>query len=479
MNIFEHFDQAQEAINKVNESGIQGITQMAKKYKKATGYFHMDLDGVTSAIAMKAYLESYGIKTTKLVPINYGDKEFSAAKADKGSLKWMVDFAHSKPFLNIHTDHHDSQSGVSKGTATAFTEAPANVTAISAKISPRDLFPQEDLKLIAMVDSADYARNGVTPDQVMNSAFEVDTSVDVAGNRQMMGLVVNKLLLANKNKKDFLTDLVDQANPSLISMYNIIIKLSKKAGFRPPATVGVGTKNYQEQQKNALQKPMVDPMKLKSGQATRWNDTIVQYGGGFMGGANVYDRYTPFKLNPDAHFYIIGWPMGLVQLSKNPFVSLKNPYHFGDLALKKVLSGSKWKGKLSKIKVTLRDMKYIFEKDIKPKDREALGFSWDDLVALFDDKQVKGVSFSSEGGWTNFLRSITNVKFNQLSKKQLAMMEKVSISLYDLMMAQSGGHKDITNVSGWNFAGKDYVDNLMKPFMKDLANEMKDKSLEG
>ena len=101
MKLYEHIEQAQEAISRVDESGIRNIKQMAKKYKTATGYFHMDLDGVTSAIAMKAYLESYGIKTTKLVPINYGDKEFSAAKADKGSLKWMVDFAHSKPFLNV------------------------------------------------------------------------------------------------------------------------------------------------------------------------------------------------------------------------------------------------------------------------------------------------------------------------------------------------------------------------------------------
>ena len=37
-------------------SGIRNIKQLAKKYKKAEIYFHIDLDGVTSALAMKEYL---------------------------------------------------------------------------------------------------------------------------------------------------------------------------------------------------------------------------------------------------------------------------------------------------------------------------------------------------------------------------------------------------------------------------------------
>ena len=43
------------------ESGIRGIKDLARRYKKAKIYYHMDLDGVTTAIAMKNYLEQNGI----------------------------------------------------------------------------------------------------------------------------------------------------------------------------------------------------------------------------------------------------------------------------------------------------------------------------------------------------------------------------------------------------------------------------------
>ena len=43
------------------ESGIRDIKNIAKRYKKAKIYFHQDLDGVTTAIAMKNYLEQNGI----------------------------------------------------------------------------------------------------------------------------------------------------------------------------------------------------------------------------------------------------------------------------------------------------------------------------------------------------------------------------------------------------------------------------------
>ncbi|NIQ04724.1 MAG: hypothetical protein GWO20_03025, partial [Candidatus Korarchaeota archaeon] len=71
-NIFEQFENAERAVNRVDESGMRNITKLAKQYKKAQGYFHMDLDGVTSAIAMKTYLEGFGIKTTDVKKIQYG-----------------------------------------------------------------------------------------------------------------------------------------------------------------------------------------------------------------------------------------------------------------------------------------------------------------------------------------------------------------------------------------------------------------------
>ena len=90
MDIFERINEQQAVIDKVDESGIRNITKLAKQYKKATGYFHMDTDGVTSAIAMRVYLERYGIKTIKVIPINYGTSEFKADVPLTGTLNWMV-----------------------------------------------------------------------------------------------------------------------------------------------------------------------------------------------------------------------------------------------------------------------------------------------------------------------------------------------------------------------------------------------------
>ena len=81
------------------ESGIRGIKDLVKRYKKAKIYYHMDLDGVTTAIAMKNYLEQHGIKVVDAELIQYGNKEFAIKKPDASGevMPVLVDFAHGKP----------------------------------------------------------------------------------------------------------------------------------------------------------------------------------------------------------------------------------------------------------------------------------------------------------------------------------------------------------------------------------------------
>jgi hypothetical protein len=74
-------------------------------------------------------------------------------------------------------------------------------------------------------------------------------------------------------------------------------------------------------------------------------------------------------------------------------------------------------------------------------------------------------------------QDIMNKPYKFLSKKQKDILRKIEISLWDLIQAGSGGHKDITNISGLNFWGKGYVDDLLKPMMAAAANAMKDKEL--
>ena len=93
----------------LKETGLRNISALRERYPKAEIYFQLDLDGVTTAIAMKKYLEDNGIKVVGAHTIQYGDKEFSVKKGDaKGdTMPVLVDFAHGKPMFVIHTDHHD------------------------------------------------------------------------------------------------------------------------------------------------------------------------------------------------------------------------------------------------------------------------------------------------------------------------------------------------------------------------------------
>jgi hypothetical protein len=471
MDILDKIDMITEQENVVNESGIRNITDLSKDYKTAEIYFHKDLDGVTSAIGMKSYLKKYNIKTVAAHPIQYGGEEYAVPKPRNKTLAVMVDFAHGKPVMKIHTDHHDNQVGVEKGTSTSFKHTPSNAAHISQTLSPNDLFPPSDVKVISTVDSADFARNNMSPDDVMRAVFKLDRA---KVNREIMGYATNTLVLAYKNKPDFLSNLVMQAQPSLLSMYNVTKKLAKEAGYKPPEDVESGKYEYVKAQKEkGLGKGSVSDVKgLKNGQSVMIGNTIVQYGGGSM--FKGYDRYTPFKNNPDAQFIVIAWPMGLIQISKNPFIGRDNPNHLGDLAKREVLG--KFQSKMQSKMIDMDTAKRMWEMDIvKKKIENAMGFTWKDMIALYE-KGLRGLG-KEKSSYRDMQQDIMNKPYKFLSPRQKEILKKIQIPLWDLVLAGSGGHKDITNISGLNFWGKGYVDDLMKPMMVAAANAMKDKSL--
>jgi hypothetical protein len=292
--------------DRLDESGIKGIRKLAKQFDKAEIYFHMDMDGVASAIGMKSYLEDNKIKVINVFPINYGSKEYAVPRGREGVMKVLVDFAHGKTMFQIHQDHHEGQVGVKKGTSTSFKKKPSGAGIISGEISPKDIFPPQDLKIIDTVDSAAFVDQGLYPDDIMRAAFNLRKDIDVKDDHKMMGLVVNKLLLTYKNKPDFLKSLVMNSNPSLISMYNVIRRVAKKSGFQPAKDIEAGSQKYQEEQKRKIKSGgLSDVKKLKNGESVKVGNLIVQYGGGYMGKGRVYDRYTPFKLHPDANYFTI------------------------------------------------------------------------------------------------------------------------------------------------------------------------------
>ena len=418
----------------IKESGIRDISALRKRYPKAEIYFHQDLDGVTTAIAMKKYLEDNGIEVVDSHIIQYGDKEFSVKKNDAQGdvMPVLVDFAHGKPMFKIHTDHHDKQVGTEKGTATQFRGARSNVETISQIVSPKDLFPSSDILLINTVDSADFAKYEITPEEVVNYIYRFDKEKSLQKNKMLLGLVINKLLLAFKNKSGFLESLVMNSEPSLLSVLNNIKSWMTQTNVAKPEQLQKNAEDYAQSMKGF---PKVD------------NNIIFQYGGGSMFKPGSYDRYTPFRNNPEADFLIMAWPMGLVQASCNPFKKdreLKG-VNLGEIAQEVI---SRWEGQLKEKTIPLSTIKWVSETSVK---EGSIGFTFKDFDAMYGGKFM-----FMDGGEDilNNIKEMMDTPFKNLLEEQKQMLDKIGINAWDLIQSNSGGHKCITNISGLNYLGR-------------------------
>ena len=418
----------------LSETGIRNINALKKRYQKAEIYFHQDLDGVTTAIAMKKYLEDNGIDVIGAHIIQYGDKEFSVKKNDAEGdvMPVLVDFAHGKPMFVIHTDHHDKQVGVEKGTSKQFRGARSNVETISQVVSPTDLFPSSDILLINTVDSADYAKHDITPQEVVNYIYRIDKDSSLQRNKMLLGLVINKLLLAFKNKPGFLESLVMDSEPSLMSILNNIKTWMTRTNAAKPEDLQQNAQDY------------ADKMK---GYPTVSDNIIFQYGGGSMFKPGSYDRYTPFRNNPEADFLIMAWPMGLVQASCNPFKKERElkGVNLGDIA-QEVLS--KHEEKMKSTVIPLSTVKWISEGKAGS---DSVGFTFKDFEAIYGKK----FSGSEQGReFMDTLERLMDKPTSSLTDEEFAFLDKFGVNAWDLIQANSGGHKCITNISGINYLAR-------------------------
>jgi len=420
----------------ISESGIRNIKELSDRYQKAKIYFHQDLDGVTTAIAMRDYLQSNGIEVVDSEVIQYGDKEWSVKKADaRGDIMpVLVDFAHGKPMFVIHTDHHDRQAGAEETGSKSFRQSRSNVETLSQIIPKSDLFPPQDVATISMVDSADYAKKDITPEIVMNYVYKFDKDKSAADNRMLLGLVTNKLLLAFKNKPEFLERLVMVSKPSLIDLFRNIKEIMNLKGYPGEETLEKNKADYIE--------------KMKSYPEVKGN-IIVQYGGGSMMKPGSYDRYTPFKNNPEADFLVIAWPLGLLQASCNPFKKERElkGVNLGEIA-QEVLG--KWEDRLKDKTVTLSTIKWISE-SAKGFGDESVGFTFKDFAAIYGDKFL-----NKDEGVKDLMsiRELMSKPSSELTEDEWKMLDGIEVNAWDIIQANSGGHKCITNISGLNFLGR-------------------------
>lgn len=529
-----------KSFNKINEeSGIRNINKLIKDHLASGGtntfeiWMHIDLDGLTSCLAMKGYLERYGMKMVDSHKIQYGNMEFAIKNKRPTSMACVVDFAHFKSVFTIGTDHHEGQTGKVSGSSYA-TSSRSNVETISGKISFSDIFTPGDVELVRTVDSANFLTYNIKPEDVQNSIFKIDKEISGEKNRFMMGFVVNRLLLAYKNKritvtsldgktkhvnKNILECMAIDCSPSLYSMFNTLKHYIKNArttndkqGFlATPQSLKENLYDYIERMKNYKfietedgNAEEYDPnWKHKNVTTPRTTGSyfdkdykiIIQYGAGSMYSPGSYDRYVPFKNNPDAEFICMIWPMGLIQVSCNPFKEKKLDLHLGEIA-KEVLALHK--NKLSRILIPIDCIKKEYEtsqdwKKMKKEEGESyegIGFRFSDLVDFYGgcvqhDGDIIDISEDTEDN--EEVKELMNKNYALLTDEEKLILSSYTISEWDIMAKGSGGHKSITNIQGFLFIKynlrsfttqystlKRYTD-LMKVIGREIVNNLKQK----
>ena len=213
----------------LNESGIKGLAQKAKDKKRAMIYFHQDLDGVSTAIAMKEIIKrSTEITEIDFEQIEYGEKDYALRTQfkDPQTLYVLVDFAKGSGLFDVHTDHHDNQRGVGQDVAKHFSHKKSNVIILNNDVATRDIFSQKEVDLITKIDSAGF--KNITADDIRQ--FEINlldrgTNKVVEHYKEKIIFFINKIILSHKTSPGFLKTLVKASQPSFISILNVIKKL--------------------------------------------------------------------------------------------------------------------------------------------------------------------------------------------------------------------------------------------------------------
>jgi hypothetical protein len=117
-----------------------------------------------------------------------------------------------------------------------------------------------------------------------------------------------------------------------------------------------------------------------------------------------------------------------------------------------------------------------FGKKGTPAPGTSVGFTFTDMKALFGEVEggIRGLNNPPKGApadytterWQSAIKKIMDKPYKSLGEKEIKALKLLSISGWDMVQANSGGHKCITNISGFMYFGKEGV-----PFMKKIARE--------
>jgi len=174
--------------------------------------------------------------------------------------------------------------------------------------------------------------------------------------------------------------------------------------------------------------------------------------------------------------------LGLLQASCNPFKSERTlkGVNLGEIS-QEVLQ--KFKNELMNFNISVDTLKYFAEKN-KSFGEESVGFTFTDLIALYRDTEngIKGLNTVHESAspdykverWQNALKKVMDSPYTSLSEKEKKALKMLTITGWDIIQANSGGHKCITNISGLMYFGKEGVQ-FLKLFQQEFKKLLEEK----
>jgi hypothetical protein len=111
---------------------------------------------------------------------------------------------------------------------------------------------------------------------------------------------------------------------------------------------------------------------------------------------------------------------------------------------------SKWEPQLKQKFVTLSTLKWVSESG-KDFGSESVGFTFKDFNALYGNA-YRGVDRGED--LLDMIENAMSKPFTSLTETEMKLMDDVKVNVWDLIQANSGGHKCITNISGLSYIGR-------------------------
>ena len=196
-------------------------------------------------------------------------------------------------------------------------------------------------------------------------------------------------------------------------------------------------------------------------------------------GTGGYDRYVVFKNYPESEFLFTIYSeidiekipaIGLLQVSCNPFVEkrLKN-IDLGEIAKEAI---SNFKNKLEKIRIPITSIKQINEMEINKIRKKSggtdyipIGFTFDDLKESYkncifflpnresgDLKTLAKLDIDDmDNPLVEMIKRCMSKEFSTWTDQEIEELSWIRIPVWDIIIINSGGHKSITNLMGFNY----------------------------